>query len=116
MPLYDYLCECCGPFDAMRRLAEREQAACPQCGSMAPMAWLQAPRLTALSTQQRQAHETNERARHEPRSSREQGSYGRLRHAAGCACCSGASSARTGAQRGRGARMFPGRRPWMIGH
>ncbi|AVT01181.1 FmdB family transcriptional regulator, partial [Paracidovorax avenae] len=68
---------------------------------------------------QRRAHDTNERARHAPRSSRdtEAGSYGRLRHPAGCGCCSGGGAKRgTTVTAPNGAKAFPSKRPWMISH
>lgn len=112
MPLYDYVCNACGPFDAMRSMAERDTAHCPSCGLQAARAWLHAPRLSGMSGAQRQAHAVNERAQNEPRSSRD-GGENRRSHAAGCACCSGASARWT---RNQGGRMFAGRRPWMISH
>ena len=118
MPTYDYACADCGGFDALRSLAQRnEPCACPACGAAAPRTFVSAPRLACSSPEQRRAFETNERAQHAPRSSRDTGeSYARLRHPAGCGCCS------TGGQRGAtvtaasGAKTFPGRRPWMISH
>lgn len=125
MPLYDYLCPDCGPFDATRSISQRHAAHCPECGLEAPLALLNAPHVSGLSAGQRQAHAINERAQHAPRSSRE-GSYRRLSHPAGCGCCgptgrkagsSSRSSTRpAGASADGAARMFPGRRPWMISH
>lgn len=60
----------------------------------------------------RAAMATNERARHEPKSSRD---YVRLKHPAGCGCCSTAKrgATLTGAN---GNKSFVGKRPWMISH
>ena len=34
MPIYQYECEDCGPFTAMRRMAQfRDPCACPECGA-----------------------------------------------------------------------------------
>jgi putative FmdB family regulatory protein len=114
VPTYDYACPACGGFDAIRSLAERDRpAACPDCGSDAARVFVAAPRLALLEAGTRTAFATNERARHEPMSSRE---TGRLRHPHGCGCC------RTGAQRGatltgaNGNKAFPSKRPWMISH
>lgn len=74
-----------------------------------------APRLACVSSDTRIAMETNERARHAPMSSKEYGAYQRLKHPAGCGCCStGKSKATvTGAN---GNKMLPSKRPWMISH
>ncbi|GAA6119164.1 zinc ribbon domain-containing protein [Acidovorax sp. FG27] len=120
MPTYDYQCPACGGFDALRSLAQRnEPAACPVCSTASPRVFASAPHLACVSPEQRRAHDTNERARHAPRSSRdtEAGSYGRMRHPAGCGCCS-ASSGKRGATvtAPNGAKAFPSKRPWMISH
>lgn len=121
MPTYDYHCADCGGFDALRSVSQRnEPAACPACGAASPRVFASAPHLACVSPEQRRAHETNERARHAPRSSRdtEAGSYGRLRHPAGCGCCSGAGSGKRSATvtAPGGAKAFPSKRPWMISH
>ncbi|MBO9680353.1 MAG: zinc ribbon domain-containing protein [Acidovorax sp.] len=120
MPTYDYLCAQCGGFDALRSLAQRnEPAPCPQCAAASPRVFASAPRLACTTADARRAHETNERARHEPRRSRDgaEGSYGRLRHPAGCGCC-GAGGGKRGATvtAANGAKAFPSKRPWMISH
>ncbi|HWS75726.1 MAG TPA: zinc ribbon domain-containing protein [Quisquiliibacterium sp.] len=117
MPTYDYDCPGCGGFDEFRSLSRRnEPAACPQCGTDSPRVLVSAPRLSAMATGTRRAIEANERAAHEPKSSRDlAGSYGRLRHPAGCGCCStGIRSATVRAP--SGAKAFPTKRPWMISH
>jgi putative FmdB family regulatory protein len=113
MPTYDYDCAACGGFDALRPLSARnEPIACPACGAHAPRVFASAPRLALLEGSTRSALDTNERAQHEPRSSRD---YARLRHPAGCGCCApGKRSATvTGAN---GNKAFPSKRPWMISH
>jgi putative FmdB family regulatory protein len=113
MPTYDYACPRCGGFDALRTLAQRDApAACPGCGTPSPRVFVAAPRLALLEPGTRGAHATNERARHEPKSSRD---YPRLSHPAGCGCC---GTARRGATltAQNGNKAFPGRRPWMISH
>ncbi|HYP83679.1 zinc ribbon domain-containing protein [Variovorax sp.] len=115
MPTYDYECRDCGGFDALRPLAERnEPAACPDCGAAAPRVFASAPRLGLLEEGTRRAMDVNERARHEPKSSRD---YQRLRHPAGCGCCStSARSRKATVTAPNGAKSFPGKRPWMISH
>jgi putative FmdB family regulatory protein len=113
MPTYDYECVDCGSFDALRSMADRNQPAeCPGCGSAADRVMVAAPRLAQISDQQRSAMATNERARHEPASSRDDGRY---RHRAGCSCCSSVKSKATVTTR-QGNKFFPSHRPWMISH
>lgn len=112
MPTYDYACAGCGGFDAIRALARRDEPApCPDCGAASTRVFVAAPRLALMESGKRGAIATNERARHEPKSSR---GYARLKHPAGCGCCNGSRGATlTGAN---GNRSFPSKRPWMIGH
>jgi len=116
MPTYDYACGACGGFEAFRTLARRDEPAfCPDCGGASPRVFVAAPRLALMHGAARSAIEVNERSRHEPKSSRD---YARLRHPAGCGCCSAASSGRRGATLtgANGNKAFPGKRPWMISH
>jgi putative FmdB family regulatory protein len=117
MPTYDYACPSCGGFDAFRSLAQRnEPATCPDCGADSPRVFVSAPRLAFLSSATRVAMDTNERAQHEPRSSRDQGSYGRLKHPVGCGCCSTSGKRGATVTAANGAKGFPSKRPWMISH
>ena len=113
MPTYDHACARCGGFDALRTLAKRnEPAPCPQCGAAAPRVFAHATGLALMQETTRAAIETNERARHEPKRSRD---YQRLRHPAGCGCCgTGRRSATVTAANGN--KAFPSKRPWMISH
>jgi putative FmdB family regulatory protein len=113
MPTYDYACSGCGGFDAFRTLGARnEPAACPDCGAASPRVFASAPRLALMEGSTRSAIETNERARHEPKSSRD---YARLRHPAGCGCCSTGHRGAT-VTAANGNKAFPSKRPWMISH
>ena len=120
MPTYDYQCAAgCGSFDAIRTLALRnDPAACPACAAASPRVFISAPRLACATAEQRLAHGTNERAQHAPRSSRdvEKGSYARMRHPAGCGCCSAGSKRGATVTAPNGAKAFPSKRPWMISH
>jgi putative FmdB family regulatory protein len=112
MPTYDYTCGGCGAFDAFRSMARRDDPApCPACGALSPRVFAQAPQLALLDAGTRGAMEANERARHEPKSSRDV----RARHPAGCGCC---STGRRGATvtGANGNKAFPSKRPWMISH
>jgi putative FmdB family regulatory protein len=113
MPTYDYDCPSCGGFDAFRSLSERnEPAACPDCGTASPRVMVSAPRLALMDGGVRTAIGVNERASHEPKRS---GDYARLKHPAGCGCCSGGRSKAT-VTSASGAKAFPSKRPWMISH
>ena len=100
--------------DAFRLLADRnEPAACPDCGAASPRVFATAPRLALMSATTRSAIATNERARHEPQRS---GDYARLKHPAGCGCCSSSASRKATVTAPNGAKAFPSKRPWMISH
>jgi putative FmdB family regulatory protein len=109
MPVYEYLCDRCGPFTQMRPMAEYEMPSpCPDCAAAAPRVILTAPRASTLAAETRRAHATNERSANAPRSS----SSMRGKHGAGCSCCGGGS-----AKKGKnGLKSFPSSRPWMISH
>lgn len=117
MPVYDYLCEGCGPFTDMRPMAESSSPhECPGCGKAAPRAFLRAPFFSTMSADRRLAHTTNERSASSPQAlSKLKGAHG-----SSCSCCSGKSlryEKRGKGSAGRGgAKGFPSRRPWMISH
>lgn len=114
MPTYDYACKSCGGFDAIRPLSARDQpAACPDCGAASPRVFAAAPRLQLLEAGTRSAMDVNERARHEPKRS---GEYPRMRHPAGCGCCSTGARRSSTVTAANGAKAFPSKRPWMISH
>ncbi|WP_246795352.1 FmdB family zinc ribbon protein [Burkholderia perseverans] len=132
MPIYDFHCDTCGPFAALRPIAERDRPAlCPACGTAASRL-VSAPSLALMSGERRIAHATNERAAHAPRQSGEPGAG---RHGAGCGCCSGRRVSLAGASGGSGldsgpsggaggspggaaggGLKRPAGRPWMISH
>jgi putative FmdB family regulatory protein len=74
MPVYDYECADCGAFEAVRRIAQRDEAAdCPRCGSPAERVRVGAPALLGGSSASGGAASDGE------------GGYG-MRHR-GCSCC-----------------------------
>ena len=98
MPLYDYDCLACGPFEAARAMIDfAGPAPCPACGEAAPRA-LSVPGLRVLDPARRLAHSTNEASAHAPRRS------GGV-HSSGCKCCSSRPKTKSA-----------GSRPWMISH
>jgi putative FmdB family regulatory protein len=112
MPVYEYLCSDCGPFTAMRPMAECDLPSdCPACSANAPRVILTAPHFSTMPAAKRQAHAANERSAHAPLTL---ASF-KTSHGAGCACCSGKSSRMS--RRGKdGSKSFPASRPWMISH
>lgn len=118
MPVYDYMCENCGPFTQMHPMSACDEAQpCPQCKAFSPRAFLTAPNIAAMSSSRRAAHAGNERSAHAPMSV---GEYGEKTaraksHGSGCGCCATGmkSRARTSPS---GAKSFPAARPWMISH
>ena len=75
MPTYAFDCRACGRFDAVRSIARRDEPTrCPHCGERAMRAvtagsflGTRSPGMTASS---------------------DAGDYVRMRHSAGCQCCS----------------------------
>lgn len=109
MPIYDYDCETCGPFEALRPMADfAEPCDCPECTKPAPRVLLSAPNVSMVSTESRHAHHTNERSADSPKKSS---------HGPGCSCCGGGKSKNSGTlYRPDGSKSFPAKRPWMISH
>lgn len=115
MPVYEYLCDACGPFTAIRPMAEYEAPQpCPDCRRKAPRVLLTAPNFSSLSSTARLAHATNERSSSAPSTL----SSLKAAHGSGCACCSGSlgKKSRKVARGKNGAKSFPSARPWMISH
>jgi len=115
MPVYEYLCNDCGPFTDMRPMAECDLSqACPQCEAQSPRVILTAPKFLSMSSDQRKAHATNERSSNAPKTL---GEY-KASHGPGCGCCSGSAKkpARLMTKTKSGAKGFPTARPWMISH
>lgn len=115
MPTYEFGCTHCGDdFVAMRRIAERnDPMACPGCGGEAVRVVLTAPTMWSMSSSDRKAHATNEKARHAPKSSEEYKAT--HKHGPGCGCCGGGLSKAT-VTAPDGKKAFPTKRPWMISH
>lgn len=116
MPLYEYLCERCGPFAQSRPMAQhRSPAACPVCDGEAPRVILTAPAMATVSSEIRHAHSVNERAAHAPKTSAElhEAFAGKKSHGAGCG---GAGKTSTTVKAADGSIAFPSKRPWMISH
>lgn len=107
MPVYSYHCAEHGHFEAMRPMSEYDAPhACPVCGAESRRVMVSAPRLGALDSGTRRAHETNERSAHAPRSTRSHGP--------------GTSRGRVGSNRAQrapdGSKAYTSKRPWMLSY
>jgi putative FmdB family regulatory protein len=94
MPVYEYLCEGCGPFTLMRSMSEYELPAdCPLCEASAPRVMLTAPYCSTASPQTRLAGAASERGAAAPSSA--------AAHGGSCSCCTTSRFSRA-AKRGKG--------------
>lgn len=67
MPIYDYRCEHCGDFSALRKMSEAgDSMECVECGEMAVRV-ISAPYLALMDRNTRVANERNEKSAHEPK-------------------------------------------------
>lgn len=67
MPLYQYACRTCGPFEDWRTLDQSQaDAACPACAAPSPRT-MALPFIPCVSGNVRVAHERNERSMDRPR-------------------------------------------------
>lgn len=116
MPLYDYRCEECGTFSAIRKMSESiAPASCESCGELSPRI-ITAPNLALVDKATRVAHERNEKSAHEPKQTR--------RSSCGCSgshTCkpSNSNEEKTNSKsKGAGLSMQTKKtaRPWMLGH
>ena len=108
MPIYEYFCADCGPFSALRQMAEfQTPQPCETCGKPAPRALLTAPALSGMNPGRRRAGEVNERSANAPTRAK--------RHSTSCGCCAGVRQGRLSAET-VAAKGFPNQRPWMISH
>ena len=112
MPVYDYVCNDCGPFTDMRPMAECDAPQdCPHCDSSSPRVILTAPNFFCMPSDKRKAHATNERSANAPKTLAEY----KASHGPGCGCCS-TKPARPVKKTRSGGKSFPTARPWMISH
>ena len=113
MPYYDYICDACGPFTASVPMADCQKPGdCPVCATPSQRALLRPPQYVNMDSNRRAAMATNERASHEPKSTRS--------HGPGCSCCHSGQGQKKRPNRtlhhSNGAKSFPSARPWAISH
>ena len=76
MPVYDYECASCGAFEAVRRIAERDEpAVCPLCGAIGARVTIGAPTVGGAGASSASGSGADDA-----------GSYG-MQHRGGCLCC-----------------------------
>jgi putative FmdB family regulatory protein len=113
VPVYEYLCNDCGPFTEMRPMSEYDMPQdCPHCAISAPRAILTAPHFSCMPASTRKSHAINERSANAPKTL---GEY-KASHGPGCGCCSSSKPSRLMTKSRSGAKGFPTARPWMISH
>ena len=106
MPIYDYLCPACGPFEERRPMSESKvSGTCAVCHSTAPRIPT-APRLNLMPSNNRIAETRNEKSAHEP---------GVVHRMAANESHAHGKHAHTHAHGPVHARS-PSPRPWMLGH
>jgi len=103
MPVYEYFCENCAElFSSLQPMARcSEPLPCPQCANASPR-MISAPRLNAMRSDVRMAHQINENSAHQPKMMQ--------KHQCG-AGCSHNQDATPALKQARN-----NQRPWMIGH
>lgn len=117
MPIYDYQCEHCGSFTALRKMSESDAAVdCPSCGTSSER-MITAPQLAILGKAQRSAYERNEKSAHEPKVGRRSSCGCSGAHTCSSSGNKSAKSAEKAAKTG-GFEMQTKKtaRPWMLGH
>jgi len=110
MPVYEYQCTDCGPFESIAPMSRfSDPCNCPACGDAAPRVMLTAPNVSFVNDATRHAHTTNERSSDAPKRT--------STHGPGCGCCSGGQKKQSKTlYRPDGSKSFPSKRPWMISH
>lgn len=108
MPIYEYECENCGEFTALRAIAERDRPqSCPRCDAASARCIRTPPAFAGVPVALRHAHAVNERAAHEPR---------RISTSEASTAARGRSRAGAGSGGERPLCSSAHGRPWMIGH
>lgn len=113
MPLYSYMCQDHGEFDAWRSMREAsEPSDCPTCRTPAPRA-VSAPSLALMNPANRTAHNVNEKSADSPQVMQKKHEHGEGSggHGHNHAHGHGHGHSHGGIKHAHGPS-----RPWMIGH
>lgn len=111
MPLYNFICDSCGAFDAWCDMSDcAKPAPCPVCRLSSARA-VSAPRLALMDGGNRKAHTINERSADQPRmEKRSDGSHDGHNHG------HKVGHGHNHGHRPGHAHAHAPSRPWMIGH
>ena len=113
MPVYDYLCDDCGPFTDMRPMAECDEPQdCPQCAGV--IAARDPDRAEFLLHAVRQAQGARHQRAQRQRAEDARSIQGLAR--SGLRLLLGQKPSRLVTKTRSGAKSFPTARPWMISH
>ncbi|WP_075187722.1 zinc ribbon domain-containing protein [Teredinibacter haidensis] len=116
MPVYDYKCQQHGVFCELAKLEDSSKPnICPQCKELAPRIIMVSPEILDMAPSKRHAHETNEKAQHEPAYSTKERRENDEQHSNGCGCDKKSKKSKL-FYTAAGEKMFPSMRPWMISH
>lgn len=115
MPIYEYDCEHCGDFTALRPMARRDEpCACPHCAGPTRRVILSAPALATMAGNTRRGIEINERSAHAPKTVEQYAES--CRHPKGCGCCGPSKPLAPSKTNPHALKGKPAGRPWMISH
>lgn len=116
MPVYEYRCKDHGVFYELATVSESDKPCkCPVCQTLSPRIIRIAPEILNMKKETRHAHETNERAQHEPVFSTADRRAHDKSHSSGCGCSKPHKKSNL-MYTAQGDKMFPSMRPWMISH
>lgn len=117
MPVYDYKCQEHGVFHELATFEDfQKPCPCPVCGTLSARIIRLSPELFTMDKDKKHAHETNERAQHEPVFSTSERRQDDHQHKHGCGCSKKTTSKSALILTANGEKMFPSDRPWMISH
>ena len=122
MPLYDYKCSDHGLFHELMTMEDSNKpCACPFCGKLSGRVIMIAPHILDMKSENRSAHERNEKAMHSPIFSTpeyraEEKAKREHKHGKGCGCSDKPIRKSALFYTAEGNKMFPSMRPWMISH
>lgn len=117
MPVYEYKCKDHGMFYELAGMDESQAPKdCPECGKSCARIILVAPEILDMSPDKRKAHETNEKAQHEPSYSTKDRRENDQQHSSSCGCNKEKPGGSKLLLTANGEKMFPSMRPWMISH
>ena len=120
MPIYEFECQAHGRFDELRGFADSSHpAACPACGTMCERA-VSLPRAPIMDRAIVQAHDRNEKSRHEPgvhKGSLKEHALFKGKARRGHVCSSSCNHGKAAQERkSQSLTTYNGPRPWVIEH